>query len=112
MDKHRVCVLTTLEDVLGDPILKQSARLFLTGRLDVGDSVRINMSKLGAPISVILGANSEDIRTYISWQLDLDEYKEDCMNEALRKEIIEQIIENSGGMSVLNHTGFLLFAFI
>ncbi|KAI5790377.1 hypothetical protein FPQ18DRAFT_410387 [Pyronema domesticum] len=101
VDEYRQSFLTTLEDILGDSTLKQSARLFLTGRLHVEDSVRINMSKLGAPISVILGANSEEIRTYISRQLDLDEYKEDCINEDLRKEIVEKIVENSGGMFIL-----------
>jgi hypothetical protein len=62
MNEHRQCVLTTLEDILGDPSIKQSARLFLTGRLHVEDSVRINMSKLGSPISAILEANSETSR--------------------------------------------------
>lgn len=46
----------------------------------------------GIPISITLRADSEDIRAYITRQLELDQYKEECMNDILRNEILEKII--------------------
>jgi ADP-heptose:LPS heptosyltransferase len=58
MDNHRKQLLAMLENVLGDPTLKQSARLFLTGRLHMEDYVLANMTKFGPPVRVTLKANS------------------------------------------------------
>lgn len=77
----------------------QSVRLFFTGRPHVGESVPSNMQlHLGVPISITLKADAHNIRAYILHQLDLDDYKDDCMNEELREEILEKIIDASDEM--------------
>lgn len=65
----------------------------------MGESVPSNMQlHLGVPISITLKADAHNIRAYILHQLDLDDYKDDCMNEELREEILEKIIDASDEM--------------
>jgi hypothetical protein len=101
-DMHRKTLQHSLRDLLVDPTSNWQVRLFLTDRLHVEDHVRDNIldGYLGTPLSITLRANSDDIRTYISHHLNLDDYKDQCMNDVLRAEILEKIVDNSNGMLV------------
>jgi hypothetical protein len=101
MDEHRKQLLCSFADLLGDPNTSQLIRLFFTGRPHVKESVPSKIQRhLGIPVSVTLKADAHDIRTYVLHQLDLDDYKDNCMNEELRKEILQKIIDTSDGMLV------------
>jgi hypothetical protein len=52
---------------------------------------------LGSLDHICLQAQPEDIRIYVSHEIEIDENGA-CMNEKLRKEILDRIVENSDGM--------------
>jgi hypothetical protein len=99
-DEYRKRMLESLGSLLQDSTTNSSLRLFLTGRPHVEAHVNINISDLDnqPPLSMTLKAGPDDIRAYISRQLEADDYKEDCMNEGLKKEILEKIVDTSDGM--------------
>jgi hypothetical protein len=100
MDQHKSQLLQSLGGLLSVSTVNRSVRMFLTGRLHIEQFLHNNMLHHGIPISITLRANSEDIRAYITHQLELDQYKEECMNDVLRNEILERIIASSDGMFV------------
>jgi hypothetical protein len=97
MEKCRKTMLESFSDVLKNPDVGHSVRLFLTVRHQVMDHVLKNFDLFAQPISRKLDATEEDIETYVSHRLDFDEYPE-CMDEELREKIREKIVKNSDGM--------------
>jgi hypothetical protein len=76
-------------------IWKDSARSFVTGRLNMKLPIETALST--SPRSITLEANAEDIRKYVSHQLDMDDHHGD-MDESFRQEIMDRIVETADGM--------------
>lgn len=52
---------------------------------------------LGHLAYILVKAQPEDIRRYVSHMTDMDKNK-GCMNDILRSEILERIVDNAAGM--------------
>jgi hypothetical protein len=74
-------------------------RIFTTGRLHVklADYVR-QYPGLGNLSHIILEANSDDIRRYVEHAIQCDD--NECMNDTLKAEILERIVNTSDKMLV------------
>jgi hypothetical protein len=70
--------------------------LFLTGRHSVEAEVTGTLSSLSPTIIPIIAAE-EDIRMYLSQKLESDRSPE-AMNENLKNQIVETLVEKSQGL--------------
>jgi hypothetical protein len=74
----------------------QSIRLFLTGRHSVEAEVTGILSNL-SPETISITAAEEDIRLYLSQQLEKDRYPK-AMDDAFKHQIVEKLVEISQGL--------------
>jgi hypothetical protein len=73
-----------------------SIRLFLTGRHSVEAEVTSTLSTL-SPKTISITATEEDIRIYLSQNLENDTYPQ-AMNEAFKNQIVEKLVKLSEGL--------------
>ncbi|KAI5782126.1 hypothetical protein FPQ18DRAFT_397622 [Pyronema domesticum] len=78
-DEYRKRMLESLGSLLQDSATNSSLRLFLTGRPYVEAHANINISDIDnqPPLSMTLKADPDDIRAYVSRQMEAGDYKED-----------------------------------
>jgi hypothetical protein len=94
-------LLVSLNNLAGDMVDRnQSVRLFFAARPLVDRSVS-NMTRLDSVVEMSWEADEQDIVVYVSDQLETDG-KEDCMNDSLRRRIIDKIAHHCDGMYVMN----------
>jgi hypothetical protein len=81
----------------------KSIRIFVTARMPMRSSVEQAFPV--TPYSIILEANADDIRRYVTYQMEMDV---NCskMNDAFIKEIMERIVETADGMLVTKAPGY------
>jgi hypothetical protein len=73
-----------------------SIRLFMTGRHSVEAEVTSTLSTL-SPKTISITAPEEDIRIYLSQNLENDPYPQ-AMNETFKNQIVEKLIKVSEGL--------------
>lgn len=95
--KDRASFLTSLEGILNYPALKNSLKLFLTGRPPMESVVEDNFvgSKLHA---MTLTANTSDIVKYIDNQIKLSDRDGVVMGEDFLQSLKKTIIDTANGM--------------
>ncbi|CCX34632.1 Similar to ankyrin [Exophiala dermatitidis NIH/UT8656]; acc. no. EHY59712 [Pyronema omphalodes CBS 100304] len=98
--KDRASFLTSLEGILNYPALKNSLKLFLTGRPPMESVVEDNFvgSKLHA---MTLTANTSDIVKYIDNQIKLSDRDGVVMGEDFLQSLKKTIIDTANGMFLL-----------
>jgi hypothetical protein len=94
--QHRKGFLSPIFDLIR--IFKHSARIFITGRTHMKDIIDNSFQITSGTIH--LKANAEDIKRYVTSQLEMDENYGD-MSEDFRKEILETIVSTADGMLVI-----------
>ncbi|KAI5815845.1 hypothetical protein BZA77DRAFT_293757 [Pyronema omphalodes] len=97
-ERHRRDFIQSLAKVSSECRQPTVIRIFFTSRPHIKWKELMNRySRLGPLDHICLKAQPEDIRIYISHEIDIDE-NGDCMNEKLRSEILDTIVANSDGM--------------
>lgn len=93
--QNRSTLLQYLAMIAKDCGQECSFRIFTTGRLHVKleDYVR-QYPDLGNLTHILLEANSDDIRRYVEHAIECDD-NHDCMNDTLKAEILERIVNTS-----------------
>ncbi|KAI5815433.1 hypothetical protein BZA77DRAFT_344906 [Pyronema omphalodes] len=76
----------------------KSTRIFVTARIPLRSSVEQAFPV--TPHSIILQANADDIRRYVTYQMEMD-VNNGKMSDKFTKEIIERIVETADGMFLL-----------
>jgi hypothetical protein len=98
--EHRGKLLQSLAGVLKQCGQGCSASLFATGRLHVNWVENVQRHPgLGSLVHIYLEASRDDIRKYVTHAIDMDD-NNDCMNDVLKTEILETIVNNSDKMWV------------
>ena len=73
-----------------------NTRLFLTGREHVKIEVQQHL-QVGQRYETIISASEQDIQEFVEQQITNDQYP-DAMDEVLKRDILNTIIQNSQGM--------------
>jgi hypothetical protein len=98
-EKHRGELIQSLTKVSNECTSRHtSIRIFFTSRPHIDWKKLMKRSPgLGSLDHIQLDAQPEDIRLYVSHEIDSDE-NGDCMNDTLRSEILDKIVDNADGM--------------
>ncbi|KAI5785377.1 hypothetical protein FPQ18DRAFT_416373 [Pyronema domesticum] len=100
-DEHRAEFIQSLAKLSNECGRQSSIRIFFTARPHINWKELMKRNPgLGSPDHIHLEAQPEDIRIYVSHKINIDE-NSDCMNDALRSEILDRIVDNSDGMFLL-----------
>ncbi|KAI5816816.1 hypothetical protein BZA77DRAFT_293127 [Pyronema omphalodes] len=90
--------LAKISGEIGQGRKQNGIRIFFTTRPHINwEELMKRNPVIGSVDHICLKADPEDIRTYISHEIDVDD-DSDCMNEELRSEILDTIVANSDGM--------------
>jgi hypothetical protein len=97
-EEHRGGFIQALAKISSECSQPSIIRIFFMARLHIKwkDLMKHNPG-LGSLDNILLEAHLEDIRKYISHKIDNDENR-DYMNNRLRSEILERIMDNSDRM--------------
>ncbi|KAI5817800.1 hypothetical protein BZA77DRAFT_365727, partial [Pyronema omphalodes] len=97
-DVHRRRFIQALSTVASECRQSTTVRVFFTTRPYIKWKRLIrDHPQLGSLDHIYLKAHPEDIRRYVSHEIDIDE-DPDCMNEKLRTEILDTVVANSDEM--------------
>ncbi|KAI5785392.1 hypothetical protein FPQ18DRAFT_87085 [Pyronema domesticum] len=100
-DEHRAEFIQSLAKLSNECGRQSSIRIFFTTRPHINWKELMKRNPgLGSLDHILLEAQLEDIRIYVSHKINIDE-NSDCMNDKLRSEILESIVDNSDGMFLL-----------
>ncbi|KAI5785379.1 hypothetical protein FPQ18DRAFT_86745 [Pyronema domesticum] len=100
-DEHRAEFIQSLAKLSNECGRQSSIRVFFTARLHINwEELTKRNPGLGSLDHIRLDAQPDDIRKYVSHAIEMDE-NSDCMNDKLRSEILERIVDNSDGMFLL-----------
>ncbi|KAI5785397.1 hypothetical protein FPQ18DRAFT_87167 [Pyronema domesticum] len=100
-DKHRAEFIQSLAKLSNECGRQSSIRIFFTARPHINwEELMKRNPGLGSLDHIRLDAQPDDIRKYVSHAIEMDE-NSDCMNDKLRSEILESIVDNSDGMFLL-----------
>lgn len=92
-------LLTELKMLFNNPALKNSLRMFITGRPHVVDNIKRTFQD-GALSTTILEARKEDILKFINYRIQMDNSGLQ-MSAKFTDEIISKIVEAADGMLVI-----------
>ena len=93
LPKDLPLLLESLRDIVrGSP----GTRIFLTGRLHVGEAIQKYITNV---VVIPISPNEEDIRNYVVMRLDRDDIPE-AMDNSLQAEIVRIILERMSNMWV------------
>ncbi|KAI5789509.1 hypothetical protein FPQ18DRAFT_411339, partial [Pyronema domesticum] len=111
-EKHRGEFIQSLANISNESSGQTLIRMFFTARPQINwKGLIVNRNPgLGHLDHIRLEAQPDDIRKYVAHEIDCDE-NSDCMNDKLRSEILERIVQNSDEMQVfkrLHYTAFLI----
>jgi hypothetical protein len=97
-EEHRGDFIQALANISSERSQPSIIRIFFTARPHINwkDLMKRNPG-LGSLDHILLEAHPEDIRKYVSHKIDNDG-NSDCMNDRLRSEILERIMDNSDRM--------------
>ncbi|KAI5810769.1 hypothetical protein BZA77DRAFT_162222, partial [Pyronema omphalodes] len=100
-EAHRAKLIQALATISSNCSQPDTIRIFFTTRphIKCDELVKRNPG-IGSLHHMRLKARQEDIRIYLTHEIDVDENKE-CMDDELRKEILDTIVTNSDGMFLL-----------
>ncbi|KAI5799395.1 hypothetical protein FPQ18DRAFT_301760 [Pyronema domesticum] len=100
-EKDRGAFIQSLAQVTKECSRQSLVRIFFTGRphIDWNNLIKRNPA-LGSLDHIRLDTQPEDIGIYVSHEIDIDE-NSGCMNDKLRSEILDRIVDNSDGMFLL-----------
>lgn len=100
-DGHRGILLPSLRRVL-EGCDDNTVRLFLTGRPQVDQNINRHLKLGGHPVitSIMLEANADDIPNYVLHSIEMNE-DDESMNESLKNDIMDRILQTSEQMLVL-----------
>jgi hypothetical protein len=100
-EKQRKAFIESLAKLAGECSRQSLIRIFFTARPHINwkELLELRNPGLGPLDHIRLDAQPEDIRIYVSHEIDIDE-NSDCMNDTLRSEILNRIVHNSDGMCV------------
>jgi hypothetical protein len=97
-EEHRGGFIQALAKISSECSQPSIIRIFFTARPHINWKERMKRNPgLGSLDHLLLEAHPEDIRKYVSHKIDNDE-NSDCMNDRLRSEILERIMDNSDRM--------------
>ncbi|KAI5800666.1 hypothetical protein FPQ18DRAFT_301284 [Pyronema domesticum] len=92
-DWHRRDFIKSIATLLGR--FQNSARLFVTGRSNVKDLIEQSFATL--PRTMAVEAHGDDIRKYLSRQMDMDENQGD-MADSFKRQVVDTIAHNADRM--------------
>jgi hypothetical protein len=94
-EEHRGDFLQALAKISSECSQPSIIRIFFMARLHIKwkELMKYN-PELSSLNNILLEAHPEDIRKYVSHKIDNDR-NSDCMNDKLRSEILERIMDNS-----------------
>jgi hypothetical protein len=97
-EKHRGELIQSLAKLSNECSRQTLISIFFTARphIDWSNLMKRNPG-LGSLEHIRLDAQPEDIRISVSHEIDIDENSA-CMNDSLRNEILDMIVDNSDGM--------------
>ncbi|KAI5816811.1 hypothetical protein BZA77DRAFT_55411 [Pyronema omphalodes] len=102
--RHRAEFIEALSKIsgeVGQGRKQNGIRIFFTTRPHINwEELMTRNPGIGSVDHICLKAHPEDIRTYISHEIDVDD-DSDCMDKELRNEILDTIVANSDGMFLL-----------
>jgi hypothetical protein len=99
--QDQTAFLLSVNSLVEHPRLKDSLRLFLTGRPPVENIVKDHVQAVGSDLcSFTLKANTDDIVKYIESQIEYDRSGV-SMSASFKEEIIKAIVATSDGMLVI-----------
>jgi hypothetical protein len=97
-EQHRGGFIQALAKISSECSQPSLIRIFFTAQPHIKWKELMKRNPgLGSLDHIRLEAHPEDIRKYVSHKIDNDG-DSDCMNDRLRKEILERIMDNSDGM--------------
>jgi hypothetical protein len=97
-ERHRGDFIQALAKISSECSQPSLIRIFFTARPHIKwEELMKRNPGLGSLDHIRLKAQPEDIRIYVSREIDIDE-NGNCMNEKLRSEILDRIVDNSDGM--------------
>ncbi|KAI5806005.1 hypothetical protein BZA77DRAFT_368831 [Pyronema omphalodes] len=97
-ERHRADFIQALAKISSNSSQPDTIRIFFTTRPHIKweELVKRNPA-IGSLDHICLKARQEDIRIYITHEIDVNQ-DEECMNENLRRDILDTIVANSDGM--------------
>ncbi|KAI5810777.1 hypothetical protein BZA77DRAFT_162360, partial [Pyronema omphalodes] len=98
---HRETFIQALGKLSSNCSQLHAIRIFFTTRPHIKwEELMIGNQGIGSLDHICLKARPEDLRMYIAHEIEHDKNKE-CMDDELRKEILDTIVTNSDGMFLL-----------
>jgi hypothetical protein len=97
-EEHRKEFIQSLANVSNECSQQSLIRIFFTARPHINSKELMKCnSELGSLEHICLEAKPDDIRAYVSHKINKDG-NSDCMNDKVRNEILERIVDTSDGM--------------